>query len=154
MPITNVWQWLAEPGFGNWSKIEILWTFLALVGLILNTVKCWIVLGDLAAAWTLFRRARTRFARDRLLVGWWVVANAVKDEITLLAFVLIGVVAGQTRAQAVDVAQQTLPSSVISGLALVLVELVTIPVVAFTLFARLRLGVRRVEDALKGREAS
>lgn len=136
-----IWQWLAEPVMGSWSRVEVAWTALALLGLTLNSVKLWLVIGDLAAAWRLRRLAPGGHARARELAAWWVVANAAKDELMLSVFILIGWVAGQLPPQPVTVGTGSTTASVLSGLAFIAVELVTIAVVAFTLWARLKLGL-------------
>lgn len=138
----TLWQWLSLPMTAQWSRIEAAWTIGALLGLILATVKLWVVVGDLVAVWQLRRMKPSKYASDRVLGAWWVVANAVKDELMLLAFVLIGWVAGQLPAQPVVVSGEQVPASVISGFALIAVELVTVGVVGFTLWARLKLSER------------
>lgn len=135
----TLWQWLAVVVVGGWSRIEVGWTIIALLGLILNTVKLWLVLGDLRAALELRRVERTTFADARVLAAWWVAANAIKDELMLVAFVLIGWIAGQFPSRPVD--GTGVAASVLTGLALLTVEGVTLIVVAFTLWARIRLGL-------------
>ncbi len=141
----TIWQWLAEPVAGTWSRVEVAWTVLALLGLLINTVKVWLVCGDLQAARGLRQIEKTSFAADRVLVALWTAANAVKDQFTLAAFVAIGYVAGQVPPQAVTVGSLSIAASAVSGLVLLAVELVTIAVVVFTLYARLRLSWRRHE---------
>lgn len=142
-----IWEWLAQPIADNlsWSRIEVIWIALAVLGLLPNTVKLWIVGGDWWATWLLWRYCRTSLSRDRLLVAWWVVANALKDQIVLLAFVVVGLVAGQVPPAPITVNGQAVMAGVISGAALITAEVVTLLVVIYTLYVRVSLGVRPIE---------
>jgi hypothetical protein len=106
--------WLSQPVTGTWSRVEVGWTALALFGLALNTYKLWLVTGDLRAAYTT-PRATPRLRERRILVGWWVVNNALVFEVMLSVFVLIGWVAGRLPSIPIDVAHADVPSSAISS---------------------------------------
>ncbi len=129
--------WLAQPVHGTWSRVEVFWTVMAWLGIALNTVKTWLVVGDLHAAYRYRHAGDTpRTVRRRRIVGWWVVVNAIIFELMLAVFAFIGWVAGQIPPTPIDIGDATVPAGAVTGLALIGVEIAVIAAIGFTLWAR------------------
>lgn len=129
--------WLSQPVRGDWSRIEAAWTALALCALSLNTFKLILVSGDL---WAAANAEENRYRR--VLGALWTVAIALFFEAAAAGFVLVGWVAGQIPSQTVVVEGSRIPAGAFSGLIFIALDVLMVLVIAFTLWARVRLGAR------------
>lgn len=123
---------------GHWSPIEAFWTALACAGLLMNTAKLWLVGGDLLAVYALGINGRRRLA------AWWVVVNALKDQIVFAGFALIGWVAGQLPPRSVPLGAEEVAASDLTGAVLIACEAAMVASVGWTLWARWRIGVTAI----------